>query len=84
MSRVGISYTEPVLAGSNWPSQAAYRIVCRGRFLTITEYPGDTVNLACEKCDRYGRYRKATLVKPNWPPLMLWTATTRRHLGAIH
>jgi hypothetical protein len=28
----------------------------------LANYPGDVVELACSKCDRNGRYRKASLV----------------------
>ena len=30
--------------------------------VTLADYPGDMVVLACAKCDRRGRYRKASLV----------------------
>lgn len=31
--------------------------------LTLTDYPGDVVRLACRKCDRAGQYRRAALLK---------------------
>ena len=30
--------------------------------LTLSDYPGDVVRLACRKCDRAGQYRKAALM----------------------
>jgi hypothetical protein len=30
--------------------------------LTLSEHPGATVQIVCEKCDRQGQYRKATLI----------------------
>jgi len=29
---------------------------------SLAQYPGDVVELACLKCERQGRYRKASLV----------------------
>ena len=31
--------------------------------LTLADHPGDIVRLACERCGRAGRYRKATLIE---------------------
>jgi hypothetical protein len=31
--------------------------------LTIADYPGDQVDIACSKCDRRGRYRKNILAE---------------------
>jgi hypothetical protein len=31
-------------------------------YLTLADYPTDTVQLACERCDRRGRYRKERLI----------------------
>lgn len=31
--------------------------------LTLTDYPGDVVRLACRKCGRAGQYRRAALLK---------------------
>lgn len=33
-----------------------------GGSLTLTEYPGAIVRLACEKCGRAGQFRKQTLI----------------------
>jgi hypothetical protein len=30
--------------------------------LTLSEHPGATVQIVCEKCGRQGQYRKATLI----------------------
>ena len=30
--------------------------------LLLSDYPGDTVHLACRKCPRWGQYPKLTLV----------------------
>jgi hypothetical protein len=30
--------------------------------VTLLEFPGDLVRLACEKCGRTGQYRKQTLI----------------------
>ena len=31
--------------------------------LSLSEYPGELVRLACEKCGRVGQYRKAKLIE---------------------
>ena len=31
--------------------------------LTITDHPTDPIEIDCQKCDRPGRYRKATLIE---------------------
>jgi hypothetical protein len=30
--------------------------------LTLADYPGEVVRLACDRCDRRGQYRRSTLV----------------------
>ncbi len=30
--------------------------------LTLLDYPGDMVRVACDKCGRAGQYRKANLI----------------------
>jgi hypothetical protein len=36
-------------------------------YVTLAEHPGDMVYLACTKCERRGRYRKATLIERYGP-----------------
>ena len=31
--------------------------------LTITQHPGDSIEIDCQKCGRSGRYRKAMLIE---------------------
>jgi hypothetical protein len=31
--------------------------------LTLAEYPGEIVRLACDRCGRQGQYRRATLAR---------------------
>lgn len=33
-----------------------------GIILTLSEYPSDTVRVACRKCGRVGLYRRSTLI----------------------
>lgn len=39
--------------------------------LSLSDYPGDAVVLACSKCDRRGRYHKARLVAEHGPDIGL-------------
>ena len=32
------------------------------RALTLADFPGDMIRFACDRCDRRGRYRRATLL----------------------
>jgi hypothetical protein len=42
-----------------------------GGSLPLRAYPGDLVELACEKCGRRGQYRKRTLVERSGPEIRL-------------
>jgi hypothetical protein len=39
--------------------------------VTLADYPGDVIVLACEKCERRGRYSKARLVAEHGPNIKL-------------
>ncbi len=36
---------------------------------TLAEYPFDWIELACEKCDRHGKLRKARLIQEHGPDI---------------
>ena len=39
--------------------------------LSLADYPGDMVRLACNRCGRRGQYRKATLLERYGPAIAL-------------
>ena len=39
--------------------------------LSLAEYPTDMVRLKCNKCNRAGQYRKATLIEKYWRDIPL-------------
>ena len=39
--------------------------------LTLAEYPGDVIVLACERCDRRGQFRKERLIAEYGPDIGL-------------
>ena len=51
--------------------------------LSLGDYPGDVILLACSKCERRGRYRKASLVAAHGPEIGLPDRNDRPCLVAL-
>ena len=41
--------------------------------VSLADYPGDAIVVACTKCERRGRYRKALLIAAHGPAISLPT-----------